>query len=128
MRPDDNPAALDFDGEEGDLPELDASAADTTDRAAETELEPETDVVADVDEDLLDLDADLGELDAPILDDDLDDLDEALLDPDDDDEDDLEILMLQELGIDLDAPDLEETIDIELGFADDDSADDEVAA
>ena len=126
MRPDDNASAPDLDELDGDesTPVV-ALDADPTPRAEDVEAEP----VAFLDEDLLE--AELGELDAPLPHDELDDIDEQLLDSnddDDDDDDDFEMALLHELGIDLDAPDAEEA-DLDLGVSlDDDSNDEEVAA
>jgi hypothetical protein len=70
--------------------------------------------------------AEAWELDALALDDGVeDDHDEPV---DDEFEDEAEMNLLQELGIDLDAPDGEPGVDMELDIARDDSADDGVAA
>ena len=120
MEPDDAAVALDrhdFDGDDSDTFGLDASPA------APGEAVADPDVV--VDDDLLEVD--LGELDAPLIIDE-EEMDDDILDPlEEEDEDDLEISLLQEFGIDLDAPDtVAASLDIGLGA--DDESDDEVAA
>lgn len=119
MRPaDKNPVGRDeFDGDDaevidGDLPIADAEAVDPVDS---------------LDEDLLE--ADLGERDEFIALDEDEDLDDDAIDPDDfEDDDEYEVLMLQELGIDLDAADASEpNLDLEVALVDDET-DDGVAA
>lgn len=120
MRPDDAAVALDrhdFDGDDSDTFGPDASAAAPGEPAADP------DVV--VDDDLLEVD--LGELDAPLIIDE-EELDDDILDPiEDEDEDDLEISLLQELGIDLDAPDAV-AASLDIGLVAEEDSDDEVAA
>jgi hypothetical protein len=124
MRPNDTADALDREDFDGDEFGLEAPGADPIDQAVAAEADPI------VDDDLLE--AELGELDAPLAADEIEDLDAELLDaPDDEDEDDQEVCLLQELGIDLDAPDPDpdRDRDIDLGFTlHDDPIDDEVAA
>ncbi|MCA1685347.1 MAG: hypothetical protein LC745_05070 [Planctomycetia bacterium] len=123
MRPDDEAAALEIVGLEGDGFGPDAPAADPSVTAEDA------DPIAEIDEALLE--AELGEFDALLADDELDQFDEQLLDADEDDnEDDDELTLLQELGIiDLDAPDEVESFGFDLGVRiDDDPVDDEVAA
>src|SRR4051812_36411845 len=115
MRPDDDAAPPDAD----DLGVDESTPAAPDDPIAQSvEVDVEADPVAFIDEDLLE--AELGELDAPLPHDELDDLDEQLLDSvedDDDDDDDYELALLHELGIDLDAPDEEEVgVDLVAGL------------
>lgn len=125
MRPDDDAVTPDPD----DLG-LDESAPDADPIAKSVGVDVEADPIAFIDEDLLE--ADLGELDAPLPHDELDDIDEQLLDSveDDDDDDDYELALLHDLGIDLDAPDEEEDeigVDLVAGL-DDDPGEEEAAA
>ena len=116
-----------------DTPEPSASAGDSepgADAGAEPGADPALAAESDAgfDEDLLD--AELGGFDGPVI---VEDIDEELLDqidPDDleDDDDDREIVFLQEMGIDLDAPDDLAAVDVSLRLDDDEAVDDEVAA
>jgi len=122
MRPQESESALgrdDFDGDEIEVFVSDAAVVDPLDQVVG--------VTDSIDEDLIE--ADLGERDEFIaVDDDDEDLDELLEFDDDDDEDDQEIMLLQDLGIDLDAadpPSLDVDLDVSL---DDDDSDDGVAA
>jgi hypothetical protein len=122
MRADQNPAhELDeFDGGESELFGIEPAGTDPPERVEE--VEPEAD------EDLLE--AELGERDALVADDpELDELDDNF-DPDQDEVDDeFEMSLIQDLGIDLDAPDdLAANLELGTGFHDDDPLDDEVAA
>jgi hypothetical protein len=120
MNMEDNPALLESDGDE-------FIAATGSESDPDAEVGPTAQAVdIDLDEDLIE--ADLGEFDAPLVDDELDRLDEQLLDAEEEeDEDDLELTLLQDLGIDLDAPDEGVEIDLTLNL-DDDAGEDEVAA
>ena len=108
----------DFDGDEIEAFGTEAAVADPIEQVAG--------VTDSLDEELIE--ADLGERDEFIaVDDDDEDLDELLGFDDDDDEDDREIMLLQELGVDLDAadpPSLDVDLDVSL---DDDDGDDGVA-
>jgi hypothetical protein len=70
--------------------------------------------------------AEMWELDALALDDGVEEDDDDPVDDELDDE--AEMTLLQELGIDLDAPDGEPDVDLELNIAQEDPADDGVAA
>jgi hypothetical protein len=96
MRTDDNSASLDRyeEGEDPELFGLDGAASDPLDRPDDPDAEP--------DEALLE--AELGAHDIAV-EEDLDLTDEPDDDPTDDQDDDHEVALLQELGIDLDAPD-----------------------
>jgi len=109
MRPDDTADAVDRDALDGE--EAAAFAPDATGAGPATlGLE-----VADDDG----FDPELGELDLPFGHEFRnDELDDEVIDPiDEETEDDLEIALLQELGIDLDAPDEVEADDAEPAFA-----------
>lgn len=112
------PDREDFDGEEAEI------------FGAEAAVDPIDQVVsAVVDEDLID--AELGELDLPITEVlDADGLDDEIVDPiEPEDEDDQELTMLQELGIDLDSYDDDlVAVDLGVGLVDDETGDDEAAA
>jgi hypothetical protein len=122
MKTDDTPASLDRydDGDEAELYGSDDAAAEPIDRVDDPDAEPD---------DAL-LEAELGAHDIAIDDDpDLDDLDDAP-DDEDDGDDDRELTLLQELGIDLDAPDgPDDDLDVVLhDHEGDEPLDDEVAA
>ena len=109
----------DFDSDEVEVFGTEAAVADPIEAAAG--------VTESLDDDLIE--ADLGERDEFVAsDDDDEDLDELLEFDDDDDDDDQEIMLLQELGVDLDAadpPSLDLDLDVSLG---DDDSEDGVAA
>ena len=129
MRSDDAAAALDrdeFDGDETDLFGIEPTGADPTERAEDVEVEVE--IGAEADDELLE--AELGERDSFVGDDpELDELNDNF-DPDSNEVDDeFEMALIQELGIDLDAPDDHApTLEIGHGLHHEDSLDDEVAA
>ncbi|MFO0952271.1 MAG: hypothetical protein U0835_14195 [Isosphaeraceae bacterium] len=131
MRSKDTAAALDrddFDGEETDELGIEPSGADPTERAEDGDPDPAASSEFEPDEELLE--AELGECDGFIVDDpDLDELDDNFDPSPEEIDDEYEITLIQELGIDLDAPD-DLGPEIELGAAlhDDDPVDDEVAA
>ncbi len=108
----------DFDADDVEVFGTEAAVADP--------IEAVAGVTDSLDDDLIE--ADLGERDEFVAaDDDDEDLDE-LLEFDDDDSDDQEIMLLQELGVDLDAadpPSLDLDLNVSLG---DDDSDDGVAA
>ncbi len=119
MRNDDASTALDrddFDGDEGEIFGLDgASAGEPLDRFDDPDAEPDDEL----------LEAELGAHDIALDDEIDDDLEDEF---DEMDDDDREITLLQELGIDLDArDDSSDTIEA-LALDDDASGDDEVAA
>ena len=109
----------DFDGVEVEVFGTEAAVADP--------IEAVAGVTDSLDDDLIE--ADLGERDEFVAtDDDDEDLDELIEFDNDDDDDDQEIMLLQELGVDLDAadpPSLDLDLDVSLG---DDDSDDGVAA
>jgi hypothetical protein len=125
MRPDDSAAAPGH-GDDGDGPDqfgLEAAGADTMDRTEGHDV----DVIPD---DLEPLEDELGERDGYLGGESEFDLDSESLGPDDvDDDDGEEMALLQELGIDLDAPD-DPLEGLRLGacLTDDDPIDDGVAA
>ena len=143
MRSDDAASPLDRDefGDANDLLGLDAPDVESLDRRVSSPDEPEAagdvevdvEVDPDADPDAVEalLEAELGLQDAPL--DDVEDIDEMLIDtPDDDeDEDDAEVVLLQELGIDLDMTDdvaLDGVILDDHGLHEEETVDDEVAA
>ena len=109
----------DFDGDDVEIFGTEAAVADP--------IEAVAGVTDSLDDDLIE--ADLGERDEFVAtDDDDEDLDELIEFDNDDDDDDQEIMLLQELGVDLDAadpPSLDLDLDVSLG---DDDSDDGVAA
>jgi hypothetical protein len=125
MRSNDTAAALDRDDDDGDGAELfgpDASGAEPAEQVIDPDADPEN-----ADEDLLE--AEFGEFDLPIGVDDDEDLEDDLAEADEESDDEIEIELLQELGIDLDAPDsLGSVLDLVVGLHDDGPHDDEVAA
>lgn len=113
------PDREEFDGEEAELFSPEVSSADPIEQV----------VNAVADDDLID--AELGEIDLPItvvLD--ADGLDDEIVDPiEPEDEDDQELTLLQELGIDLDSYDDDlVAVDLGVGLVDDETGDDEAAA
>lgn len=113
------PDREEFDGEEAELFSPEVSSADPIEQV----------VNAVADDDLID--AELGEIDLPItvvLD--ADGLDDEIVDPiEPEDEDDQELTLLQELGIDLDSYDDDlVAVDLGVGLVDDETSDDEAAA
>jgi hypothetical protein len=120
MRNDDTPTTLDredFDGDDAEVLGLDASGAEPAERFDDPDADPDDAVLA----------AELGEHDIAL--DDALDADEDIEDePAEDDEDDLEMALLHELGIDLDAPDEPSDLLEALAPVDDSAVDDEVAA
>ena len=109
----------DFDGDDVEIFGTEAAVADP--------IEAVAGVTDSLDDDLIE--ADLGERDEFVAtDDDDEDLDELIEFDNDDDDDDQEIMLLQELGVDLDAadpPSLDLDLDVSLG---DDDSEDGVAA
>jgi hypothetical protein len=124
MRTEDTSASLDRydDGDEAELHVSDDAVAEAVDRVDDPDAEPDDEL----------LEAELGAHDIAIDDNPaLDDLDDAPDDDDcDDDDADRELCLLQELGIDLDAPDGPvDDLDITLHDHEGDAPlDDEVAA
>jgi hypothetical protein len=127
MKSDDTAASLDREDDDGDESALFGSAGAGTE-PADGVVDPDADPDA-ADEDLLE--AELGELDLPIGVDDDEEFEAELLEADseEDDEVETEMALLQELGIDLDAPDdVESVVELGVGLPDEDALDDEVAA
>jgi hypothetical protein len=119
MRNDDATNALDrddFEGDEADAFTPEGAAADPAERVDDLDAEPDDAM----------LEAELGAHDVPFD----AEPDESEIDdePGDEDEDDLEVALLQELGIDLDAPDEPADLFESLAPVDEPSVDDEVAA
>jgi hypothetical protein len=127
MRSQDSAAAFDRAGDDGDeagLHRPEGSDGERGEQAVDPYVDPET-----LDEALLE--AELADLEEPLeVIEDEEDLDDDAVDPEDDESDDeLEIALLQEYGIDLDAPDLvEPQLDLTVRLHDEESHDDEVAA
>lgn len=120
MRTDENSAALDrdeFDGDEARLFEDDGTGDEPVERIDDPDAEPDEALI----------EAEVGDHD--IVPDDpepCDDPDDDALDVEDDD--DLELVLLQDLGIDLDAPDEHSDLIESLPEEPDATMDDEVAA
>lgn len=122
MRKDDTSTALDrdeFDGEEAEIFVGETATAEPVERVDDPDAEPDDEL----------LEAELGEHDIA-LEDVLDLEDDVDLDPGDldHDDDEMEMALLHEFGIDLDAPDEPSELMEALAVEEDPSADDEVAA
>jgi hypothetical protein len=121
MRTDDTSASLDRDdggGEESELYRIDDSAAESAERADDPDAEPDDEL----------FEAELGAHDIELADDPGFEV-ELEADADDDESDiDAELVLLQELGIELEAPDLQfDRADVP-SVEPESSGDDEVAA